>query len=427
MVSIDTFRVRRYTAATLLALFLLTLFVQQISSADDADQETARLVAKMIPQFHLNRQSVDDKVSSQLLDEFLQDLDPQKLYFLDEDIRKFEPFRTELDDMLKSGDVHFAYLVFEKYKERLKAQMEVAHHWIDQDHDFTKEEFIETDGDKLAWAKTQEELNNDRWRKRIKYELLQYRLDDDFGKEPDADEDKTSLDSKPRTMEEARERLHKRYRNTELAIGQYSEGEELEIFLTAFTQCFDPHSTYMSPFSWKDFEIQMRLSLEGIGAALRSDDGYTIVAQIVPGGAAASDGRLKVNDKILGVGQEEGEIVDIFEMKLSEVVRMIRGPAGSVVRLQVKTADTEEVELISLTRQKIELKESEVKGEIIDTMDRIGRPGKIGLVSLPSFYRDFAGAQAGGEFKSAAVDLQKVLSQFVRQNVDAVVIDLRNN
>lgn len=431
MVSFDAFRIRRFTAAMLLVLFLSTIFAQQISSADPADKETAKLVAKMIPQFHLNRQEVNDKVSGMLFDQFLKALDPQKLYFLESDIKSLEAYRTQLDDQLKEGNVDFAYVTFEKYKQRLAAQVQVAHHWINQDHDFTLDEEIETDGKKLAWAKTQEELN-DRWRKRIKYDLLLFKLDGSFGDNAAAatpDPRKGTLDAqdKPKSLEEVRERLHKRYRNAQLAVEQYSTIEQLEIYLTAFTQCFDPHSTYMSPNSWEDFEIQMKLSLEGIGAALRSDDGYTIVAQIVPGGAAAEDGQLKVKDKIIGVGQEQGEIVDIFEMKLSEVVRMIRGPAGTVVRLQVKPDDGGELKTIALKRKKIELKESEVKGEIIDTQDRLGRPGRIGVISLPSFYRDFAGAQGGGEFKSAAVDMAKVLGDFAKQNVDAVIVDLRNN
>lgn len=432
MVSLDAFRVRRFTAATLLVLFLSTIFAQQISSADPADKETAKLVAKMIPQFHLNRQEVNDKTSNMLFDQFLKALDPQKLYFLESDIKSMESMRNQLDDQLKEGNIDFAYTTFEKYKQRLAAQVQVAHHWINQDHDFTVDEEIETDGKKLTWAKTQEELN-DRWRKRIKYDLLLFKLDGAFGGGDAAatpnPRRKGGVDDadKPKSIEEVRDRLHKRYRNAQLAVDQYSTLEQLEIYLTAFAQCFDPHSTYMSPNSWEDFEIQMKLSLEGIGAALRSDDGYTIVAQIVPGGAAAEDGQLKVKDKIIGVGQEQGEIVDIFEMKLSEVVRMIRGPAGTIVKLQVKPDGGGELKTIALKRKKIELKESEVKGEIIETQDRLGRPGRIGVISLPSFYRDFAGAQGGGEFKSAAVDMAKVLAGFSKANVDAVIVDLRNN
>ncbi|HWL08651.1 MAG TPA: carboxy terminal-processing peptidase [Planctomicrobium sp.] len=408
MASFDVARVRRFTAVALLILGLSTALTQRLSLADPTDQETSKLVSRMIPRFHLSRDEIDDKISGLLLDGFIKQLDPQKLYFLKSDIEEFEPYRTVLDDAVKAGDTRFCYLVFDRYKKRLDNQMALVHKMVAAKHDFTVEESIEIDAKKLGWAATQDELN-ERWRKRVKFDLLQSILD---GK----------------TLEEAQERLDKRYRNTELIVDQYSPGEELEIFLTTLSQCFDPHSTYMSPQSWEDFEIQLRLSLDGIGAALRADDGYTVVAEIVPGGAAAEEGSLKVGDKITGVGQDaSGEIVETYRMKLSNVVRMIRGPRGTVVRLQVTPANGGESKIISMTRKKIELKESEVKGEIIDTSERLGRPGRIGVISLPTFYRDFAGAQGGGQFKSAAVDVGKVLDQFERDGVDAIIVDLRNN
>ncbi|WP_417850345.1 carboxy terminal-processing peptidase [Thalassoglobus sp.] len=414
-------RIRRFTAAGMLVLGLTTFFAQRLSSADAADGETAVLVSKIIPQFHLSRRSIDDEVSGALLDGFIKDLDPQKLYFLDSDIQEFQKYRTQLDDELKEGNVAFAYKLFEVYKERLTRQMGVANEWVEKEHDFTIDEKLETDPKKISWAKSTEELD-DRWRRRVKHDLLLFKLNaEEAAKDPDAEKDEAD-DIDPRV------RLHKRYRNTLLTVSQYGTGEQLEMYLTALASVFDPHSSYMSPQSWEDFEIQMRLSLDGIGAALRGDDGYTVVASIVPGGAASDDGRLKVKDKIIGVGQAEGEIVDIYEMKLSEVVRMIRGPRGTIVRLQVKSDEDGKIKIIQLTRKKIELKESEVKGEIIEAADRVGRPGRVGVISLPSFYRDFAGASGGvANFKSAGADVAKVLGQFAREQVDVVIIDLRNN
>ncbi|WP_231739624.1 carboxy terminal-processing peptidase [Thalassoglobus polymorphus] len=414
-------RIRRFTAAGMLVLGLTTFFAQRLSSADAADGETAVLVSKIIPQFHLSRRSIDDEVSGALLDSFIKDLDPQKLYFLDSDIQEFQKYRTQLDDELKEGNVAFAYKLFEVYKERLTRQMGVANEWVEKEHDFTIDEELETDPKKVTWAKSTEELD-DRWRRRVKHDLLLFKLNaEEAAKDPEAEKDEAD-DIDPRV------RLHKRYRNTLLTVNQYGTGEQLEMYLTALASVFDPHSSYMSPQSWEDFEIQMRLSLDGIGAALRGDDGYTVVASIVPGGAASDDGRLKVKDKIIGVGQAEGEIVDIYEMKLSEVVRMIRGPRGTIVRLQVKSDKDGKIKIIQLTRKKIELKESEVKGEIIEAADRVGRPGRVGVISLPSFYRDFAGASGGAaNFKSAGADVAKVLGQFAREQVDVVIIDLRNN
>lgn len=403
-------RARRILAIGLAILGVSTLFAQRLSSADPPDQDTARLLVRMIPQHHLSRMDIDDSVSVKLFDAYLTALDPAKLYFLQSDIDEFSKSKSLLDDQLKAGEVQFGYDVFQRYIDRLDAQTKVAFELIDaQSYDFTLDESLETDPKKTAWAANQAELN-DRWRKRLKYEFLQAKLDEE-------------------DLVKTRERLHKRYRNSQLLVDKYSTMEQLETYLTALTTCFDPHSQYMSPNTWEDFEIQMKLSLDGIGAALRADDGYTIVASIVPGGAASVDGRLKVNDKITAVGQEEGEMVDIFEMKLSDVVRMIRGNRGTKVRLQVRHAEGDVAELITVTRQKIELKESEVKGEIIQGDERVGRKGRIGLISIPSFYRDFAGASDGTDgFKSAAVDVAKVLDGFRQQGgVDVVVIDLRNN
>lgn len=422
MSSLDLTRIRRFTAVGMFALGLSTLFAQNLSSADPADQETTLLVSKLIPQYHLSRRAINDEVSAELLDGFLKDLDPQKLYFLSSDIQGFQSRRASLDDELKDGNAAFAYEAFEIYKERLTRQMEVANRLVDAEHDFSLDEDLETDADKIEWAATTDELDN-RWRRRVKYDLLQSMLS-----EEDAKKDAEDSDSSKEDEVDPKERLHKRYRNTLLQVSQYDTGEQLEMYLTALASVFDPHSSYMSPESWEDFEIQMRLSLDGIGAALRGDDGYTVVASIVPGGAASDDDRLRVKDKIIGVGQEEGDIVDIYEMKLSEVVRMIRGPRGTIVRLQVKSDEDGKIRVYDLTRKKIELKESEVKGKIIETGDRIGRPGRVGVISLPSFYRDFAGASGGlANFKSAGADVARVLGQFARKQVDVVVIDLRNN
>ena len=361
----------------------------------------------MIPQFHVSRKGVDDRISSMLLDSFLKDLDPAKLYFQQSDIDEFSKFRLKLDDSLKIGDVQFGYDVFKRYKERLVVQLTKAHALIDATQDYTVDESMIIKGDEQPWARTQEEVD-ERWRKRIKYDLIQFRLDNE-------------------TDEEGRKRLHSRYKTVQRNIEQMKQSEILEFYLTALTTCFDPHSTYMSPESAEDFGIQMKLSLDGIGASLRSEDGYTIVNEVMPGGPAGKDGRLKAKDKITGVGQETGEIEDVFETKLNEVVRKIRGKKATKVRLRVLTALTGETVVYELVRDKVVLTESEAKGEVIESKDRLGRPGKIGVISLPSFYRNFGATETEDE-KSAAVDVEKILNQFRDQGgVDAVVIDLRGN
>ena len=375
-------------------------------AVDSPEAETTKLVVQMIPSYHVSKKGVDDRISSMLLDSFLKDLDPAKLYFLQSDIDEFSKFRLTLDDSLKLGDVQFGYDVFKRYKERLVVQLTKAHALIDQTPDFTVDESMVIKGDELPWARMQEEVD-ERWRKRIKYDLIQFRLDNE-------------------TDEEGRKRLHSRYRTVQRNIEQMKQIEILEFYLTALTTCFDPHSTYMAPESAEDFDIQMRLSLFGIGASLKSEDGYTVVNEVMPLGPAGIDGRLKAKDKIIGVGQGTGEIEKVFEIRLSDVVRKIRGEVGTKVRLEVLTDLKRETVVYELTRDKVLLTESEAKGEIIETKDRLGRPGRVGVISLPSFYRDFSAADGAG--KSAAVDVEKILNEFNEAgNVDAVVMDLRGN
>jgi carboxyl-terminal processing protease len=299
---------------------------------------------------------------------------------------------------------------------------------------------MEIDAKELPWSKSTEELT-ERWRKRIKYDLLLMKLEkwqDPAAREkrkdrnPEKSLDADSVDrAEPVATElDARKRLHKRYKNIRDTVSQTEPEEVVENYLTALCMCFDPHSSYMSPRSVKDFKITMGLKLEGIGAALRSEDGYTIVAQIVPGGAAAGDGRLKVNDKIIAVGNGTAEYVDVVEMKLTKVVDMIRGKSGTRVRLKVLTAATNDIKIYELTRQEVQLANSEVKGEILDSSGRIkGSRSRIGIIHIPSFYRDFEGEENGDpEFKSTARDVKKVLNDFhSKGGVDAVVVDLRYN
>jgi len=413
------------TASTLTLVMVLlvatTMFAQQLSEPKTGDGKTAMLVADMVGRYHISQKRVDDAISVQLFDRYLQQLDPRKLYFTQADIDGLAPYRTQLDDLLKAGDVSFAYKAFDLYLARVAERIKLAEQYIDAPHDFTVDESLEIEADKLPWALNEKEIQ-DRWRKWVKYELLALLLDD-------TPEDK------------ARERLRMRYHTIAVSAPQTEASEKLEWFLSSLTHCFDPHSSYMSPQSREDFRISMELKLEGIGAALRSEDGYTIVANVVPGGAADKDGRLKKEDKIIGVDKGDGEMVDVVEMKLNKVVRMIRGKQGTTVRLKVKTPDRPdekdpnkvikgEVKVYELTRQTIELTTSEVKGEIIQAAERVkGRPARVGVINIPSFYRDFRGAQKGEEnFKSTARDVQKVLEDFAAKgNVDLVVVDLRTN
>lgn len=430
-------------SAGLLLLALVTGFADHLAANHPNDETTTKLVCNMVQKFHISQRPIDDKISEKLLDRFLKNLDPQKLYFTQPDIDQLSKFKTELDDLVKAGNTQFAYDVWDMFLQRFDRQMEVAKKQIVATHDFTVDESIEIDAEKIPYAKTQDELN-DRWRKRIKFELINAKLDNldlannankDKAKPGPAKSGTNGKDKAAGIIVEPTERLEKRYRMLAKAYHETEDAEKLEMYLSALTHCFDPHSSYMSPQSQEEFQIAIALNLDGIGAALRSEDGFTTVNEVVKDGAADADGRLKAGDRITAVGQETGELVDIMEMKLSKVVRLIRGKRGTKVRLQVKKGDTGEVVVYELTRKKIDLKNAEVKGEIVETEKRLtangsaGRKGKVGIVNIPSFYRDFQGFQDGVEnAKSTARDVQAVLQKFQQQGgVDVVVVDLRSN
>lgn len=418
----------RLTLAVL--LFVATTLVAQQLTPRKEESDIARMVVQMIEREHMSRHRIDDEISTKLVDKYVKEFDPQKLYFLQSDIDEMDRWKTQLDDQLKVGNLDFAYQTFDLYLKRLDERIDYAQSEIDKPHDFSLEEEMVIDAKNLPYASSVEELN-DRWRKRIKYELLQLKLEAELKSKEAAEGNKEAKNPAPDTPEESpTERLHKRYRTIKRNFHQMEREDVLELYLTALANCFDPHSSYMSSRTLKDFEIQMKLSLEGIGAALKSEDGYTIVASIVPEGAAAKDGRLKVGDRIVAVAQQTGEWVDVIEMKLSNVVAMIRGKRDSVVRLKVQTPGASETRIIELTRQTIPLSAQEVKGEIIDVSTRLkGASGRIGVINIPSFYRDFQGASNGAEnFKSTARDVSKVLQDFKSQGgVDGVIIDLRMN
>jgi carboxyl-terminal processing protease len=393
-----------------------------------ADRQIALAVAMLMERWHVTGHALDDTMSERCLDAFLKDLDPLKLFFYQSDVDEFMASKDKLDDALRSGDTRFAYAVFNRFLTRVDERISAAQIELDKPHDFTIQEEMVTDRDQLHYPKTPEEAA-ERWRKRVKFDLLKEIAD--------------GMDDS-----QAVAKLHKRYDSIRRSWQQTSDDELLETYLTAMTSSFDPHSDYMSPSTLDNFNITMRLELEGIGASLRSEDGYTVVFKIVPGGAADKDGRLKPDDKIVGVGQgASGEIEDIVDMKLNDVVKKIRGKQGTVVRLEVIPAEGGERKVYAITRERIELKDSEARSEIIERGRKSGAvehsqasgiiergqkpdgsPYRIGVIQLPSFYLDMEGLRLGlPDYKSTTRDVHRLLDEFNQQKVDAVVVDLRWN
>ncbi len=387
-----------------LAGLAMLISVSAVTAVDSAtvtkdDGTTGRMVADMVSSRHINHPDIDDDLSERLLNRYVDVWDPQKLYFLQSDIDLFRTSSRKLDDQIRAGDVKFASTVFERYQQRMGERATLIGQLIDTEHDFSIEEEMVLDPDDHEWSKTEAELA-ERWRKRVKFDLLMLKLEDT-------------------ELAEARTRLHKRYHRNRNLLKQTESHEVLELYLSSMTHCLD------------DFRINMELKLEGIGARLRYDDGYTVVEDVIKGGAAAANGNLVKGDKIIGVDPDgpggSEEIIDVVEMKLSKVVDKIRGPSGTTVTLQVKKEEGG-IEDYTMTRQTVKLTEQEVKGKIIEASTWLeGRPGRIGVLNIPSFYRDFREASRGGDFKSTSRDVKKVLARFREQGVDALIVDLRWN
>ncbi len=378
------------------------------------DRNVTNLVTTLVKRDHLTQHPLDDEISQRGLKSFLDALDPMKMYFYQSDIDEFMKQRNSLDDMLNKKDVSFAYTVFDRFLTRVDQRVNTINQLLGREFDFTRTEYLVTDPDAVHYAQNATE-SEDRWRRRIKYDLLVLK---NAEKEDSAD------------SEDPRERLRRRYRSFAKRMHQTDEDELLEIFLTAVTSSYDPHTTYMSASTLENFRIQMRLNLEGIGAALQVVDGYTQVSKIIPGGAADKHGKLKPEDRIISVGQgKDGEMVDVVDMKLGDVVHLIRGDAGTIVRLGVTPAAGGETQVYEITRAKIELKDSEARSEIIEEgRNTDGSPMRIGVIDLPSFYMDMEAARMRQtDFKSTTRDVRKILEDFTEKNVDVVVLDLRRN
>jgi len=374
------------------------------------DRQITLAVRSYLEREHFTRRPIDDEIARRWFGIFLEALDPMKVYFLESDVDAFMQKRDSLDDLVKRGDVSFAYEVYNRFLERVDARLPLIEKLLATPQDFTKDESIVVDRDDTKWAASEGEAE-DIWRKRIKYDLLVQKME----KTP---------------VEEAKDKLLRRYRSFAKRMHQMTADELLETYLSSLTSSLDPHTSFMSPGTLENFEIGMRLQLDGIGASLKGEDGYTTVAELVPGGAADKDGRLQKKDRVVGVGQgSEGEMVDVVDMNLNEVVKLIRGKRNTIVRLKVIPVGQTAPKIYDITRAKIELKDSEARGEVIEEGRKAdGSPFRIGVINLPSFYMDMAGARQGqAEYKSSTRDCKRLLDEFKQKGVDCVVLDLRNN
>ncbi len=415
-----------------------------ITDPGDHERVITSSVTYLLQKEHISKRPIDAEISKRTLSNLFKALDPQKLYFYQADIEQFAQYEPNLGAWFREGSSQFAYAVFKAYLSRLETHIGVMLELLDEPIDFTVDEEMVTDRDSLRYSLTKNEAR-ERLRKRVKYDLLLLQMDDlidqkngkkDEKKDDAADESQAEKKAEgpaktpAEKHKEAVEKLKKRYTSLLKRMRQVDSDDLLEIYLTSMTSSFDPHTSYMSARTLENFEIMMRLELDGIGASLMSDDGYVVVKSLVPGGAADKEGTLKIDDKICGVGQgPEGPVEDIVDMKLDDVVKKVRGKRGTIVRLEVIPADGSSKKIVQIIRAKIELKDSEAKGEVFEAGKKAdGSPYKLGVINLPSFYMDMEGVKMGNrDYKSTTRDVRKILQGFKADGVDAVILDLRNN
>jgi carboxyl-terminal processing protease len=386
----------------------------QLESPSFRDRMVSRRVSFYLENLHIRGARLDDAASHKIFDSYVGTLDPMRFYFLESDITEFKEHINELDDKLLEGDLDFAHLVFHRYLERLEEAVARLDSLLEEEIDFEVEDFIETDRENSKFAKNDQEMDV-LWRKRVKLLILERLANDE---EPD----------------KARELVAKLHHDFLKRMKQTNNTELLQMYLTAATTTYDPHTTYLSPDTLENFQISMRLQLEGIGAALTTDDGYVVVSEVIAGGAASRDGRLQARDKIHAVAQgKDGEFTELFNVRLTEVVKQIRGKRGTIVRLRIEHEGTGGKEIIEIERAKVVLQDRQAQSRVFEveadgsTVGN-GKALKVGVIDLPSFYMDLNASKTGKKnFKSTTKDVEKILKQFRKDKVAAVVVDLRFN
>jgi len=378
----------------------------------DRHEQIATLVTDFIERSHYRRTEVDDEVSGRILDAYIEALDGNRSYFLRSDIEAFEQYRDQLDDAVSRDEtLEPAFEIFRVYRERAERQISHALALLEEEPDFSVEEAFRFDRDEAPWAADQAELD-ELWRKRVKNDAL-------------------SLVLTEKPWEEVRDILEKRYKRFQKRFEQINSDDVFETFMNSYARTMDPHSSYLSPRNSEEYQIQMSLSYFGIGASLQMEDEYVTVMNIIPGGPAAIDGQLEPTDRITAVGQgDDGEMVDVIGWRLDDVVQLIRGPAGTTVRLQILPGNSlpgAEEEMLSLVRDQVKLEEQAAKSDIV-TIPRDGRDWRVGVITVPSFYRDYE-AQRDGEkdFTSTTRDVERLIGELEEEGIDGLIVDLRNN
>ncbi|MET3131356.1 carboxyl-terminal processing protease [Oxalobacteraceae bacterium GrIS 1.11] len=377
-----------------------------------AQQTQAALWAsRVLSRYHYKAMPLDDAMSEKIFDRYFKSLDSEKLFFVQADLDQFAPMRSKLDDAISGENLATPFAIYNMYQQRFDERFNYARELLKTKFDFSVEESYQYDREKAAWPKNDDEVR-ELWRKRVKNDWLRLKL---AGKDDKA----------------IRETLNKRYESTISRARKFNNEDVFEIFMNAYAMSIEPHTNYLGARASENFDIVMRLSLEGIGAVLQTRDEYTVVREVVPGSPAGLSGKLKVGDRIVGVGQgESGPLTEVLGWRIDDVVTQIRGAKDSVVRLDILPADAgpdAKHAMLSLVRKKISMEEQAAKKSVIEVRDGAVKR-RVGVISLPTFYQDFEARRKGDkDYKSATRDVARLLGELKKEKVDNVLIDLRNN
>ncbi len=407
----------RWWAGVALCLALSVAYAAPTTAPDaglsmgEKHPDISRRVTRIIEDLHYSRPRVDNSFSSAILDRYLDTLDGNRLYFLSSDISSFGHYRYELDDRARDGELEPVFEIFNLFRARTEERIAYALSLLDQEPDFTIDEAYRFDRSEMAWPTSDEEIQ-DVWRQRVKNDGL-------------------SLILTGKTWEETAEILQGRYERVLRRIVQLTADEVFETFMNAMAHTMDPHSSYMSPRNSEEYRIQMSLSYDGIGASLQLTNDYVTVINVIPGGPAQLDGQLKPEDRITGVAQgDDGEVVDVIGWRLDDVVQMIRGPGGTLVRLQILPAGAtpgSPERILELVRDKVKLEEQAAKSDRLEVLHE-GNTYDIGVIRVPSFYLDYAARSRGEEdYTSTTRDVARLVGELEAEGIDGLVLDLRQN
>ena len=406
-----------FSITSVLAILSLTAFSYcapdttiKVLHPDEKQIEVSRQVASLIANYNYKKVPIGDSLSRLIFDNYLKSLDDNRVYFFEKEVIEFKENRDLMDDQMVMGDLEPAYHMFNVYLERYVNRIQFMIAQLPTiPFDFTKNESLVYNREKLPFMQTQAEMDA-YWLQRLKYDLLNLKL-------AGTDEAKS------------KETLKKRYENLLSQIAKIESYDAFQSLMTAYTESIDPHTNYFNPNNAAKFNIDMARSLEGIGATLKFENDFVMVAAVVPGGPADKSGQIAIDDKFVAVAQGDGEFVDIVGWRLDNAIQLIRGAKGTTVRLKIvsKGQDIASPKIISIVREKIVLQDQSAKKEI-KTIQSNGKEIKIGIIDIPAFYADFKAYQAGDvNYKSTTRDVKLIIDSLKSEKVDAIIVDLRSN